>query len=273
MDIYSAGEKCYSMGNRFNRNLQPEDKQMRFQNKTAVISGGASGMGLLCGQCYAKEGANVVLTDVNSDALNAAVESIRSEGGTAMGVVTDVRVYAQTEAACNAAVQAYGSLDILVNCAGGASSRIFGVNKLYHEYPVDVLDWGMQVNLMGPMYFTRAAMPQMVKQKSGVIIVMGSISGKEGSAYSVDYCTAKSALMNGFVQSIAQSGAPYGIRACSVAPGPVLTRAAMAKMPTMMHRAAQPQEIVDLILYLSSDKASFITGTNYMIDGGGSRGW
>ena len=113
-------------------------------------------------------------------------------------------------------------------------------------------------------------MGQMIRQKSGMIILMGSIAGEEGNTYSVDYSAAKSALMNGVVKSLAQCGAEHGIRVCAVSPGPVLTRKEMARMKTLLGRAAEPQEIVDLILYLSSDNAGFITGCNYMIDGGRS---
>lgn len=247
---------------------------MRFKDKVAVITGGASGMGLLSGQCYAKEGAKVVLTDINEERLMEKVAEINAQGGDAIGVVADVRVYEQVENVCKKAVEAYGRIDYLLNFAGGASCRICNCNKPYYEYPVEILDWGMEVNLKGPMYFTRAAMPYMVEQKFGVIVVLGSVTGKEGhGGCSVDYATAKSALMNGFVQSVAETGAPHNVRCVAVAPGPVLTRAAMANMHTMLGRAAEPQEIVDLILYLTSEQGSFVTGTCFCIDGGGTRGY
>lgn len=99
-------------------------------------------------------------------------------------------------------------------------------------------------------------------------ILSGANTGIDGDGLGVDYAVSKSALMDGFVKSIAMAGAPHNIRACCVAPGPVLTRAAMDNMPTLMHRAARPQEIVDAITFLASDKASFITGTTLLADGG-----
>jgi len=108
----------------------------------------------------------------------------------------------------------------------------------------------------------------MAEQKSGVIIFLGSITGEEGCKTNIAYSAAKSALMNGVTKSLALYGAKYNVRVCCISPGPVLTRKAMASMKTLMKRAAQPQEIVDLIMYTASDKASFITGTNYLIDGG-----
>lgn len=88
----------------------------------------------------------------------------------------------------------------------------------------------------------------------------------------MDYSTAKSGVMNGLTKSLALYGASHGVRVCCVSPGPVLTREAMAKRKTPLGRAAQPQEIVDMIVYLCSDKAAFMTGSNYMLDGGRSRG-
>ena len=105
----------------------------------------------------------------------------------------------------------------------------------------------------------------------GVIINVGSVDGQTGSA-AVEYSAAKSGVMNGLTKSLALYGAPWGVRVCCVSPGPVLTRPAMAKMKTPLGRAAQTQEIVDLILFLCSDQAGFITGSNYMIDGGRSCG-
>ena len=103
---------------------------------------------------------------------------------------------------------------------------------------------------------------------SGVIILLGSITGHEGSHNAVAYSASKSALMNGVVKSIAQAGAKYNVRSVCVAPGPVLTRPAMANMKTMAGRAAEPQEIVDMIMYLASEKGAFVNGTTLLMDGG-----
>ena len=240
-----------------------------FKGKTAIITGGASGMGKLSGERFAAMGANVVLVDVNEEMLNAAVEGIRAAGGNATAAVTDVRDFAQVEAAAKKAVDTYGSIDILVNCAGGASCRINQIKEPFENFPVWALDWGIDVNLKGPLYFTRAVMGQMKAQQSGVIIYLGSTSGAEGgSGHSCDYSTAKAGLMYGTTKSMAQYGAKFGVRANCVSPGPVLTREAMGRMKTLVGRAAEPIEVVNLITYLASDEASFITGANFMIDGG-----
>lgn len=241
---------------------------MEFQNKTVIISGGASGLGFLSGLCFAKEGANVVLTDVNPKALEEKVEEIREKGGKCIGVVTDVRDYAQVTEACRQAVETFSTIDILINCAGGAETRMCGVGGEFHQVPIEVYDWGVDVNLKGQLYFDHAVMQYMTRQNSGVIIHLGSITGQEGCMSNVAYSASKSAAMNGLTKSIALAGAPYNVRSVCVAPGPVLTRPGMASMKTLIGRAAQPQEIVDLFLYLASEKGAFINGVTILADGG-----
>ena len=108
----------------------------------------------------------------------------------------------------------------------------------------------------------------MREQRNGLIINIGSITGQEGDGYGMDYPTSKAGLMFGLTKSIAQYGAGIGIRCVCISPGPVLTRENMANMKTMLGRAADPQEIIDLCLFVASDKGQFINGENIMIDGG-----
>ena len=246
---------------------------MDFKGKTAISTGAASGMGLLFAENWADLGGNVVMCDVNEEVLNQKVAEINAKGmGKAVGVICDVRDYEQVCNARDIAVNTFGSIDIMCNFAGGTAVRMQKVDSSkYPEFPdvpIDVYDWGIDVNLKGPFYFTHAVLKQMREQKSGLIINLGSISGAEGDGYGVEYPTSKAGLMYGFTKSIAQYGAKYGIRCVCVSPGPVFTRAAMANMHTLMGRAAEPQEIIDLILFIASDKGQFINGENIMIDGG-----
>ena len=246
---------------------------MNFQGKTAISTGAASGMGLLFAQNFASLGGNVVLCDVNESALKEKVNEINAKGqGKAIGVVCDVRDYKQVCAARDKAVETFGGIDVMANFAGGTAVRMQKVDRQkYPEFPdvpIEVYDWGIDVNLKGPFYFAHAVLAQMRAQKSGLIINIGSITGAEGDGYSMDYPTAKAGLMYGLTKSIAQYGAKYGIRSVCVSPGPVLTRAAMANMKTLLGRAAEPQEIIDLILFIASEKGQFINGENIMIDGG-----
>ncbi len=238
--------------------------------KTVLITGGASGMGFLCGKCYAKEGENVVLADLNAEALEKCVAELREINPNVIGVVTDVTDYNDAVKARDAAVEKFGSIDILICCAGGAECRLKGIWDEFHKVPIDVYDFSIKLNLMGPIYFDHAVMAQMAKQNSGVIVHLGSITGQEGCCSNIGYASSKAGIMNGLTKSIALAGAKYNVRCVCVAPGPVLTRAAMANMKTMAGRAADPQEIVDLIMFVAGDKGKFINGVTFLADGGRS---
>ena len=181
-----------------------------------------------------------------------------------------MRDYNQVVNARDIAVSEFGSIDVMVNFAGGTAVRILGVDRSneFPDIPIDVYDWGLDVNLKGQFYFDHAVLKQMREQKSGLIINIGSITGMEGDMVGMDYPTAKSGVMFGLTKSVAQYGAKYGIRCVCVSPGPVLTRPGMAGMRTLLGRAAEPQEIIDLCLFLASEKGQFINGENIMIDGG-----
>lgn len=246
---------------------------MDFKGKTAISTGAASGMGLLFSQNWVNLGGNVVMCDVNEEILTQKVAQINAEGkGSAIGVVCDVRNYDKVCYARDKAVETFGSIDVMANFAGGTAVRMQNVDREKHpefpDVPIDVYDWGIDVNLKGPFYFAHAVLKQMRKQNSGLIINIGSITGMEGDGYGMDYPASKAALMFGLTKSIAQFGAKYGIRCVCVSPGPVLTRAAMANMKTLLGRAAEPQEIIDLCLFVASEKGQFINGENIMIDGG-----
>ena len=246
---------------------------MDFKNQVAISTGAASGMGLLFAENFASLGGNVVMCDVNEKVLLEKVAAINEkDGGRAVGVICDVRDYAQVCAARDRAVAEFGRIDVMANFAGGTAVRMQKVDRAqYPEFPdvpIEVYDWGIDVNLKGPFYFAHAVLKQMREQNSGLIINIGSITGAEGDGYGMDYPTSKAGLMYGLTKSIAQFGSKYGIRCVCVAPGPVLTRAAMANMTTLLGRAAEPQEIIDLCLFVASDKGQFINGETIMIDGG-----
>lgn len=249
---------------------------MEFKNKCAVLTGAASGMGLCFAESFAALGGNVVMSDVNEAALIEKVNVINEKGaGRAVGMVCDVRDYEQIKAICERAKAEFGGIDIAISFAGGYEPRMLKVeSERYPEFPdvpIDVFDWGIDVNLKGPFYLAHAALGVMREGKNGGIIInIGSVAGVEGSSYGMAYPTSKAGLMYGLTKSVALYGEKYGIRCVCISPGPVLTRAAMANMDTLLGRAADPQEIVDLCLFVASDKGSFINGENIMIDGGRS---
>ena len=239
-----------------------------FRDKVAVITGAASGMGLCAVRRLAKEGAKVVMCDISAAPLEQAAEEIRSDGGCVETCVTDVRRYADAESAAAFAVERFGRIDLLIPFAGGNEARCCGTRgKPFYEQPVEAIDWGIDVNLRGVVYFVRACMPHMIRSKKGVICLIGSVMGVEADGIGAMYGAAKCGLFN-FVKSLAVAGGPHGVRAVCVSPGPVMTRPGMSTMLTALGRAAEPDELVDVVLYMCSDSAGFITGVNIVADGG-----
>ena len=242
---------------------------MNFSGKTAIVTGAASGMALLFCKKFADLGGNVAMTDINGGILTEKAAEINAENpGTALAAVCDVRKYEEVCAVRDLAVKTYGSIDVMVNLAGGAETRILRASGEFPDIPIEVYDWGIDVNLKGQFYFDHAVMKQMREQKSGVIINIGSITGEEGCATNVAYSTSKSGAMNGLTKSLALYGSKYSIRCVCVSPGPVLTRPGMAAMKTALGRAAEPEELVNMLLYAASDEGSFLDGVNILMDGG-----
>lgn len=238
-----------------------------FAGKTAVITGAASGMGLCTSRTLADAGATVFMVDINGEGVRKHADEINKLGkGKAFPVEADVRKFEDAERSAALAMEKTGKIDLLINFAGGNESRCCGSYMPLYKQPKEVIDWGLDVNLRGPIYFSRACMPYMVNAKSGVIVTLGSVTGFEGDPGST-YCVTKAGL-DRLALSLAKAGAPHGVRAFCVAPGPVLTRPAMAKMKTALGFASQPQEVVDFILYMASPKGRSITGTTHIIDAG-----
>lgn len=239
-----------------------------YAGKTAVVTGAASGMGLVASRKLCAAGCTVVMCDVNEGGLAAAVAGFPAgDKDRAISLVADVRRFEDALEAADLAMRKTGRIDLLITFAGGYEPRMCNSFRPFYEQPREVIDWGLDVNLRGPVYFARACMPEMVRAGRGVMCFLGSVTGVEGDGDGAMYGTAKSGLFN-FAKGVAQAGASYGVRAFCVTPGPVLTRPDMAGMKTLQGRASQPDEVVDFILHLASDDCRSITGSNHVIDCG-----
>lgn len=241
-----------------------------FTGKVALVTGAGSGIGRLSAEKLAELGAAVGVLDINPDAAETVAAGIRERGGRARAIVCDVRRPADFETAAAQLETEFGGIDFAVNAAGGNGQRILHAPGPFHELPFEVIDWTVAVNFRGPMYCARAVMPAMIRRGGGVIVLIASVDALNG-APDPTYSASKAGVI-GMAKSLAVCGAPHKIRACCVTPGPVLTRPEMARMATRLGRAAEPIEIVDLILYLCSERAAFVTGSNFVIDGGRSCG-
>ncbi|KUJ52680.1 SDR family NAD(P)-dependent oxidoreductase [Chryseobacterium sp. JAH] len=240
-------------------------------NKVALVTGAGSGIGLAIAQSYAKEGAKVIVSDINEEHGKQAVEKIRGEGGEASFVKADTSNAEQVEALVKSTVEIYGRLDIACNNAG-----ISGEQKLTGEYGLDSWRKVLSVNLDGVFYGCKYQLEQMEKNDGGVIVNIASIHGTVAAPLSSAYTAAKHAVV-GLTKNI---GAEYGqknIRCNAVGPAYIETpllesvsgdvkEALVAKHP--MGRLGTSQEVAELVLFLSSEKSSFMTGGYYLVDGG-----
>ena len=237
--------------------------------RTAVITGGARGLGYAVGERFIAEGARVVLGDVNAEATRAAAETL---GGPvfARPFVCDVTSGAEVDSLVAAAVEAFGSLDIMVNNAGITRDATW---RTMTEQQFDEV---IAVHVKGSWNGTRAAAAIMREQRSGAIINMSSISGKVGLIGQTNYSAAKAGIV-GLTKAAAKELAHLGVRVNAIAPG--LIRSAMTEaMPQRiwdaklaeipMGRAGEPAEVAAAALFLASDLSSYMTGTVLEVTGG-----
>lgn len=243
-----------------------------FHGKVVLVTGGASGIGEACVRTFALGGADVVIADQNKDLAEEVAGLAQRIGVRALPLCVDVSDPEACAQMVAGAVAEFGRLDIAVNNAGiGEEQAEIG------DHSVDGWQRVIDVNLNGVFYCLRAEIPQMVKQHGGAIVNMGSILGALSFAESPAYIAAKHGVL-GLTQAAALEYARQGVRVNAVGPGFVRTplvggsfnAAAHAHLSAMrgMARLGEPQEIADLVAYLCSDKASFLTGGFYVADGG-----
>jgi 3-oxoacyl-[acyl-carrier protein] reductase len=242
---------------------------MLLDGRTAVVTGGAQGLGYAIAERFIAEGARVVLGDLDLDATAAAAQALGGDD-VAIAVRCDVTKGDDVEALVAAAVQRFGSLDIMVNNAG--ITRDATMRKMTE----DQFDQVISVHLKGTWNGTRHAATIMRENKSGAIINMSSLSGKVGLVGQTNYSAAKAGIV-GMTKAAAKELAHLGVRVNAIAPG--LIRSAMTEaMPQRiwdqkvaevpMQRAGEPAEVAGVALFLASDLSSYMTGTVMEVTGG-----
>jgi len=252
------------------------------KGRTAVVTGAASGIGRAIAEALAGAGASVCVADLNGDGARQAAAEIEGEGGRAIPLRVDVSRWDQVAPMVEAAVRAFGGVDILINNAG--LQHIAPV----HEFPVDKWDLLIGVMLTGTFFCTRAALPHMLARRWGRVVNISSIHGLVASPFKSAYVSAKHGVI-GFTRTLALEVAEAGITANTVCPGYVRTPlvegqiAAQAEAhgipptevverimlaPAALKRLLEPAEVASLVLYLCGEAAAGITGAAFPIDGG-----
>ena len=248
-----------------------------FAGKTIIITGAASGIGRATALIFAREGANVVCTDLNETGAKETAAQVNGKGSQALPLKTDVTRRKEIEEMAKRAIDAFGTVQFLFNSAGAAIRR-----AKFLEIDDALLDKTFDLNLKGTFYAMQALIPHMAKNKFGVIVNMASMAARRGGpGSSVHYAAAKGAVVS-MTMGVAREFATQGIRALSISPGPVKTpfqdaAATSAELnkkfleDVPMGRFGEPEEIGELVLFMCSDACPFMTADTVFVNGGG--GW
>lgn len=246
----------------------------RMNDKVALITGGASGIGLSTAILMAKEGAKVVIADFNVDGAKDAAEQIKTQGGDAVGVFLDASNADSIKEAIEFTVQQYGTITTLFNNVGLTNLR-----KDLDVVNVDLDEWDrlMNVNLKSVLLGSRFAIPHMIQNGGGSIINTASMAGFAGDAVRIAYGASKAGVVN-ITKYIATQYGKNNIRCNAVAPGLILTPAAKNNMPqevldlfgkfNALPYHGEPDDIGYTVLFLASDESKFITGQTIQVEGG-----
>lgn len=244
--------------------------------KTALVTGGGNGIGRAAALAFAREGARVAVADYEAEAAQATVALINQAGGQAISLSGDVTRAAQVQAMVDATVAAFGRLDCAFNNAGIAPYQVDSTSQSTSEWSEESFDRMIEVNLKSVWLSLKYELPVMAAQSAGVIVNTASIAGMIGLKSATAYVAAKHAVI-GLTKTAAIEFAQQGIRVNAVCPGFIETRMTeravanrgdQIKASTPIGRLGTPAEIAEMVVWLCSDCASYVTGAAYAVDGG-----
>jgi NAD(P)-dependent dehydrogenase (short-subunit alcohol dehydrogenase family) len=245
----------------------------RLENKVALVTGAAHGIGRAIAELFAQQGAWLLVADLDREAGEAVVSEITAAGGQAKFVHTDVSSPDEVERAVHVAAGKSQRIDVLVNNAAHLGDWFDMLNATPEQW-----NYSYSVTLMGAVHFTRAVLPWMIPHKCGSIINISSVHGLQGGRDSAVYTSMKHALI-GLTRSTACDFGPHGIRANAICPGAIRTRISpppsselhqrqIAK--SMLSRTGEPREVAWAAVFLASDESAYVTGVTLPVDGGWS---
>lgn len=250
---------------------------MRLENKNAIVTGGAGGIGRATALAFAAEGAKVAVVDLRADAAEAVVEEIRAAGGTAVAIAADVSNEDDIQRIIATTVEEFGGVNVVFNNAG-IIRRTTAVETTSEEW-----DRVFGVNVKSIFLMSKHVVPIMAANGGGSIVNTGSGWGLKGGGQAISYCASKGAVVN-MTRALAIDHGPQGIRVNSVNPGDVNTGMLLEEARQLsqdanaflaesadrpLGRMGQPSEIAAAVVWLASDDSSYVTGSALVVDGGG----
>lgn len=235
---------------------------MDFKNKVCIVTGAASGIGKATAEILAKKGAKLSLMDINGDKLNEFTNELSKNGTEVLGFCFDISNPQEIKEMVNATLKHFGKIDVLINNAG-----IYKGEQEFEKQDID--DWKklIDINILGTMAMTQAVLPAMKEQKSGKIVNLGSVAATYGISYMITYSTTKGAI-HSFTKALSKQVAEFGINVNTVAPGNIREDLQIGADMSFLGRAGSYHECANVICFLASDDASYVTGQCYTVDGG-----
>lgn len=246
---------------------------MRFDGHVVLVTGAAKGIGLRIARAFGREGARVAALDIDAPGADALARELVAEGREALALKADVTAALEVRQAVDAVLGRWGRIDVLVNNAGG-----FSVIRRTEDIPDDEWEAIFRFNVTSAFLCAKAVLPQMKRQRSGAIVNLSSVAGRAGAVTVTSHYAAAKAALLGFTRHLAREVARDGIRVNAVAPGTVATerfRALRSPEETRrmaesvpLGRVAKPEEIAEVVLFLASDAAGYVTGATLDVNGG-----
>jgi NAD(P)-dependent dehydrogenase (short-subunit alcohol dehydrogenase family) len=245
--------------------------------RVAIVTGGASGIGRATALALAREGACVVVADLDGEGARRVAAEITAQGGRALASRTDVADEVSVAAMVSASVEGFGGLDILHNNAAASDPAVIGADRDIVELDLATWERTLAVNLRGPMLGCKHAIPRMLERGGGVIVNTSSASGLTGDLARVAYGVSKAGV-DALTRYVATQYGKRGIRCNSIAPGVIATPALEANVPPeqvaiyershLTPRLGRPEDVAAAVVFLASDAAAFVTGQTLCVDGG-----